>query len=137
MQTPVPPDPVMDPDELALLAVQQHLRDMGFSSGTYLDQGAFDASKASILGSRELLHIKDCRTMRPALAETSVDNICHPSAAALQSIEHQTQRKFLDSKLPRGSMLLEVRMHAWTDRQCARSAGCNILPDMPRKAAMP
>ena len=29
-------------------------------------------------------------------------------AAALQSIEHQTHRKFLDSKLPRGSMLLEV-----------------------------
>lgn len=29
-------------------------------------------------------------------------------AAALQSIEQHTHRKFLDSKLPRGSMLLEV-----------------------------
>lgn len=59
MKTSVPPDPVTDPDELALLAVQQYLRDMGFTS-------------------------------------------------ALQSIEHQTQRKFLDSKLPHGSILLEM-----------------------------
>lgn len=33
MKTSVPPDPVTDPDELALLAVQQYLRDMGFTSG--------------------------------------------------------------------------------------------------------
>lgn len=109
MQTSVPYDAVMDPDELALLAVQQYLRDMGFSSGRKRSNAGFQAVIA-------IPTARCCTAWTLALcmlrlhAHPMTCSVC--PAAALQSIEQQTQRKFLDSKLPRGSMLLEVCMRA-------------------------
>ena len=92
-----------DPDAAALLLVQQYLEEHGYTPGECHEHGTLllcsVGPTVSMLISR-----------MPLL--TSKESCVCDTCAALRELEKQCGLRFVAEKLPRGSMLLEVRMPA-------------------------
>jgi len=81
-------DDIADPDTLALLLVQQYLDERGYMSGEHIgfcSEFVLDPQPAE----NPSLHCGCC--------------------AALKELERQQGLRYVSDKLPKGSMLLEVR----------------------------